>query len=146
MIRLLGIDHLVLRIRDADAMLHFYCDVLGCVLERRKDDIGLIQLRAGRSLIDLVPVDGAPGSDGARTGAGIWGRIDAGYSSIDPDVSTSGTHFNATTWRLQAGFDALLHDRAAGALIGGTTCCRARPPGRTCGRPRAPSSGSAHCP
>lgn len=65
MIRLLGIDHLVLRIRDADAMLHFYCDVLGCVLERRKDDIGLIQLRAGRSLIDLVPVDGAPGSDGA---------------------------------------------------------------------------------
>ncbi len=62
-----------------------------------------------------------PGSDGARTGAGTWGRIDAGYSSIDPDVSTSGTRFNATTWRLQAGVDAVLHDGAAGSLIGGFT-------------------------
>ncbi|HEX2888705.1 autotransporter outer membrane beta-barrel domain-containing protein, partial [Vineibacter terrae] len=62
-----------------------------------------------------------PGSDGARAGAGIWGRIDAGYSSIDPDVSTSGTRFNATTWRLQAGFDAVLHDGTSGSLIGGFT-------------------------
>jgi hypothetical protein len=32
--------------------------VLGCTLEKRDDGIGLIQLRAGASLIDLVPVDG----------------------------------------------------------------------------------------
>lgn len=64
MIRLREIDHLVLRVRDVDAMLRFYCDVLGCTLERRRDDIGLIQLRAGRCLIDLVPVDGALGRDG----------------------------------------------------------------------------------
>jgi catechol 2,3-dioxygenase-like lactoylglutathione lyase family enzyme len=53
-------------------MLRFYCGVLGCAVERRRDDIGLVQLRAGRSMLDLVPVDGqlgraggaAPGSEG----------------------------------------------------------------------------------
>ena len=58
------IDHLVLRVRDLGAMLAFYVDVLGCALERRRDDIGLVQLRAGRSLIDLVPVDGRLGRAG----------------------------------------------------------------------------------
>ena len=51
-------------------MLEFYCDVLGCALERRKDDIGLVQLRAGRSLVDLVPVDGELG----RAGGAAPGR------------------------------------------------------------------------
>jgi glyoxylase I family protein len=66
------IDHVVLRVRDAAAMQAFYCEVLGCSVERRQDGIGLIQLRAGQSLIDLVPVDGklgrmggaAPGAEG----------------------------------------------------------------------------------
>ena len=57
MIRIREIDHLVLRVIDLDQMLHFYCDVLGCTIERRQESIGLVQLRAGRSLVDLVPVD-----------------------------------------------------------------------------------------
>lgn len=64
MIHILGIDHLVLRVSDPAKMLHFYCDVLGCSLERRQDAIGLIQLRAGKSLIDLVTVDGQLGLAG----------------------------------------------------------------------------------
>ena len=64
MIRIREIDHLVLRVVDVDRMLRFYCDVLGCTIERREDSIGLIQLRAGRSLVDLVPVDGKLGSAG----------------------------------------------------------------------------------
>ena len=64
MIRIREIDHLVLRVVDLDRMLRFYCDVLGCTIERREDSIGLIQLRAGRSLLDLVPVDGELGSAG----------------------------------------------------------------------------------
>lgn len=58
------IDHLVLRVIDLERMLSFYCGVLGCSVERRQDDLGLVQLRAGSSLIDLVPVDGKLGSQG----------------------------------------------------------------------------------
>jgi glyoxylase I family protein len=58
------IDHVVLRIRDLDASLHFYCDVLGCTVEKRQESIGLIQVRAGSSLIDLVPLDGMLGKRG----------------------------------------------------------------------------------
>jgi glyoxylase I family protein len=71
MINIRGIDHLVLRAVNVERMLSFYCNTLGCTVERRQDEIGLIQLRAGSSMIDLVPIDGklgkaggaAPGSD-----------------------------------------------------------------------------------
>ena len=52
-VTILGIDHLVLRARDMDRMIGFYCDVLGCTVEKRQEKLGLVQLRAGRSLIDL---------------------------------------------------------------------------------------------
>ncbi len=64
MIHIREIDHLVLRVVDLDAMLQFYCGVLGCTMEERRDDIGLVQLRAGKSLLDLVPVAGKLGSAG----------------------------------------------------------------------------------
>jgi glyoxylase I family protein len=64
MIRIREIDHLVLRVVDLEKMLRFYCEGLGCTLERRVDTIGLVQLRAGRSLLDLVPVDGKLGREG----------------------------------------------------------------------------------
>ncbi len=71
-IRILGLDHVVLRVRDLDLALRFYQGALGCAVERRIDALGLVQLRAGASLIDLVPVDsplgkaggGAPVADG----------------------------------------------------------------------------------
>lgn len=66
MISIRELDHLVLRVSNLDAMLRFYSDALGCVVERRLDSIGLVQLRAGRSLLDLVPVDGPLGRTGAR--------------------------------------------------------------------------------
>src|SRR3546814_18335654 len=49
-----GLDQVVLRVRDVAAMQAFYCDVLGCTVEKRQEAIGLLQLRAGDSLIDLV--------------------------------------------------------------------------------------------
>jgi glyoxylase I family protein len=64
MIHIREIDHLVLRVVDLDSMLRFYCGTLGCTVERRQDGIGLIQLRAGRSIIDLVPIDGELGRAG----------------------------------------------------------------------------------
>jgi catechol 2,3-dioxygenase-like lactoylglutathione lyase family enzyme len=59
-----GIDHVVLRVRDVAAMQRFYCDVLGCKVEKVQAHIGLTQLRAGHSLIDLVDVGGKLGREG----------------------------------------------------------------------------------
>lgn len=49
------IDHLVLRTGDSGRLVAFYRDVLGLPLERATAK-GLVQLRAGGSLIDIVPV------------------------------------------------------------------------------------------
>ncbi|MFN3791038.1 VOC family protein [Massilia sp.] len=68
-----GLDHIVLRVADLGAMIDFYGQVLGCRVERRVDDIGLIQLRAGHSLIDLVPVDSQLGREGGAA-PGVGGR------------------------------------------------------------------------
>ena len=64
MFQIKGIDHVVIRASDLGPMLEFYTDVLGCTLERQNEEIGLYQLRAGASLIDLVPVDGVLGRAG----------------------------------------------------------------------------------
>ncbi|WP_395703922.1 VOC family protein [Aquabacterium sp.] len=64
MISIRELDHLVLRVTDLAAMRRFYCEVLGCSVERDVASIGLLQLRAGRSMIDLVPVDGQLGRAG----------------------------------------------------------------------------------
>jgi glyoxylase I family protein len=53
-----GIDHVVLRARDSRALVSFYRDVIGCPVEREQPEIGLIQLRAGRSLIDVLEAGG----------------------------------------------------------------------------------------
>lgn len=64
MFTIAGIDHIVLRVVDLDKMLRFYIDTLGCTLEKVQESIGLYQLRAGRSLIDLIPIDGPLGKQG----------------------------------------------------------------------------------
>ncbi len=64
-----GIDHIVLRVRDLARALEFYRDTLGCTVERELRAQGLTQLRAGRSLIDLVTADGALGRRAARDAA-----------------------------------------------------------------------------
>lgn len=89
MIRIREIDHLVLRIIDLDAMLHFYCEVLGCSVERRVDSIGLIQLRAGRSMIDLVPVDGKLGREGGAAPAKGGRNLDHLCLRVDPFDETA---------------------------------------------------------
>jgi catechol 2,3-dioxygenase-like lactoylglutathione lyase family enzyme len=61
---LLGLDHVVIRARDPGRLERFYCEALGCQIERRQEKIGLTQLRAGRSLIDLVDVAGPLGAPG----------------------------------------------------------------------------------
>ena len=73
MIQIRGLDHIVLRARNADVLIRFYCEVLGCTVERElSPELGLTQLRAGSALIDIVSADGelgrlggeAPGAEG----------------------------------------------------------------------------------
>jgi catechol-2,3-dioxygenase len=73
MFRILCIDHLVLRVKNLPVMQAFYCNVLGCTVEREERELGLTQLRAGDCLIDLVPVDGLLGQKGGAA-PGIEGH------------------------------------------------------------------------
>lgn len=65
-INITHIDHLVIRVNDLEIMIAFYRDVLGCKLERGPGKVGLAQLRAGHSLIDLVDASGPLGRQGGN--------------------------------------------------------------------------------
>jgi catechol 2,3-dioxygenase-like lactoylglutathione lyase family enzyme len=84
MIRVREIDHVVLRVVDLQAMLRFYGEVLGCTVERRQDEIGLVQLRAGRSLVDLVPVEGKLGRMGGAAPGAEGRNMDHLCFRVDP--------------------------------------------------------------
>lgn len=60
-----NIDHVVIRTADLDRALRFYCDVLGCNVERRVESIGLVQMRAGSTMIDLMDAKDNPPPEGA---------------------------------------------------------------------------------
>lgn len=109
-IRLLGLDHVVLRVSDVAGMTAFYCDVLGCTRERIRDELGLYHLRAGRALIDLVSVDGplgrrggpAAGPDGhnmdhlcLRIETFDEARLRAHLETLGVEVHAVGTRFGA---------------------------------------------------
>ena len=62
----LGLDHVVLTVRDQAKSRQFYEDVLGCTLAKFNERISLIHLRFGEALIDLLPATGG-GAGRARS-------------------------------------------------------------------------------
>ena len=82
-IEIQDLDHVVLRVADMDRALRFYRDVLGCREERRTMDGALVQLRAGRSMIDLLDAAVAPGEAG-ETDAARTPNMDHFALHIDP--------------------------------------------------------------
>lgn len=96
MIRPLDLDHLVLRVVDLPRMERFYCDVLGCSIERRQELIGLVQLRAGAALIDLVPVDQPLGRAGGAAPGREGRNLDHFCLRVDDfDAEAIGAHLRA---------------------------------------------------
>ncbi len=59
-----ALDHVVLRVADLERATAFYRDVLFCPVEKWQPELGLMQLRAGAALIDLVTLDGKLGREG----------------------------------------------------------------------------------
>ena len=91
-IPLLGIDHVVIRVRDLEPMLAFYTDVLGCEVAKHNAPLDLWHLRAGSALIDLVPVNGVLGRSGGASG------------DTEPPAA-SGRHVDHVAFKVQP-FDA----------------------------------------
>jgi catechol 2,3-dioxygenase-like lactoylglutathione lyase family enzyme len=84
-------------------MLAFYTDVLGLVEERRIDAIGLVQLRAGRSMVDLVPAAAGVAETGsldhfcldvdAESVGAVSAHLEAhGATPLGPPMETYGAH------------------------------------------------------
>ena len=80
----LGLDHVVLRVRALGPALDFYTRVLDGTVERRLDALGLVQVRLGRSLVDLVPVDSPLGKLGGAAPAETARNLDHFCVRIDP--------------------------------------------------------------
>lgn len=73
MLNVREIDHVVLRVRDIDAMRRFYCEVLGAAHVAWRPEFGLSHLRIGASMLDLITVEGPLGRRGGAA-AGSEGR------------------------------------------------------------------------
>jgi catechol 2,3-dioxygenase-like lactoylglutathione lyase family enzyme len=96
MFRILDIDHIVLRVSELERMIEFYCGVLGCSVEWRRPDLGLVHLRAGSAMIDLVPVDGMLGQKGGAAPGKEGRNLDHVCLRVQPfDVDAIVTHLRA---------------------------------------------------
>lgn len=78
------LDHVVIRVSNVEQALQFYCEVLGCREERRLQDLGLIQLRAGSSMIDLVDVNAPLGQAGGAAPAEQGRNMDHFCVRVEP--------------------------------------------------------------
>ena len=85
MIKPTALDHIVLRTDRYQELIDFYCDVLGCSVERTlSDSFGLTQLRAGSALIDIVDVDGELGKQGGSPPGETGRNLDHVCLQIEP--------------------------------------------------------------
>jgi catechol 2,3-dioxygenase-like lactoylglutathione lyase family enzyme len=100
MLTIKQLDHVVLRVTDLQAMMRFYTEVIGCPVEKIQENLGLYQLRAGSSLIDLVPIDGPLGQKGGAAPGAEGRNMDHFCLQVEPfDADSIITHLRT------AGFD-----------------------------------------
>jgi glyoxylase I family protein len=65
-----GIDHVVLLVDGMAAARNFYCEVIGCNVDNELPEYGMLQLRAGAALIDLVDISSEEGAWARSPAAG----------------------------------------------------------------------------
>lgn len=95
-VNIVRIDHVVIRVDDLEAMIDFYATVLGCRLEKGPGDMGLAQLRAGASLIDLVDAGGPLGRDSGDPPSHTAPNMDHLCLQVDPwDAAAIYTHLHS---------------------------------------------------
>lgn len=111
MIKVAGIDHIVLRTSRLSEMLAFYSEVLGCKVERETDpELGLTQLRAGNALIDLVDIDSELGRAGGGAPGGSENNLDHFCLQLEPISEPA-----LKTWLGEQGIDVGEFDTRYGA-------------------------------
>jgi len=100
-----GIDHVVVRVTSLDRSIQFYCEVLGCKLEWRRDDLALAHLRVGTSFVDLQKAQPLPaGADHnmdhlCLTVAGFdLEQVRNHLLRHNVDIGTAGERFGASGW------------------------------------------------
>lgn len=79
-----SIDHVVIRVSELERAVAFYRDVLGCAVERVREDLGLVHMRAGATLIDLISVSGPLGRAGGDAPAPRARNMDHLCLRIEP--------------------------------------------------------------
>jgi catechol 2,3-dioxygenase-like lactoylglutathione lyase family enzyme len=85
MIKPKAIDHIVLRTDRYQELIDFYCDVLGCVVERESaEEFGLTQLRAGSALIDIIDVKRKLGQQGGSAPKTMGRNMDHFCLQLEP--------------------------------------------------------------
>lgn len=115
MIEIAAIDHIVLRTSKLKAMLDFYCNVLGCTVERETStETGLTQLRAGSALIDLVTVESELGRMGGGAPTDTENNVDHFCLQLKP-ISETDIEKHLSAFGIDGGG---FHDRYGAQGIG----------------------------
>ena len=78
------IDHVVFRVVSLERSIAFYKAVLGCEVIRERPDLGLMHLRAGASMIDLISIDGKLGSSGGPAAGSQARNVDHLCLRVEP--------------------------------------------------------------
>lgn len=78
------IDHIVLRVADLQRSIDFYSQVFGAEVVKHNEPLGLVHLRAGTSMIDLVDLQGELGRKGGGAAGTERRNVDHFCLRIEP--------------------------------------------------------------
>lgn len=67
----LRLDHLLLHVRGMAGAERFYCGALGCTVQHRMPQNGMVELSAGVTLVDIDDPRGSWALDGAQHGRNV---------------------------------------------------------------------------